>query len=258
MAERRVSDNTAFLVAISRELRAPMNGVLGLADLLSDTDLDDEQRRYVRSIRSSGEALLVLLNDLLDLSRVEAGELALEPGELDLRDLVETLTSSAAASRRGVRVGCFVAREVPERVCADGVRLRQVLKTLLGNALELTTAGEVTVRVELQSEDALGHLLRVTVRDTRPGIPEADLEPVFAKPENGDGPTGRQLGRTGVGLTVARHLVELMGGSIGVTSQVGQGSQLFFSLPVKRCGAAAGLVAAAAPDEQGVVASSPR
>ncbi len=234
--ERAQAANRAkseFLANMSHELRTPMNGVMGMASLLLDTELSDEQRDFAETINQSANSLLTLLNDILDLSKIEAGRLTLDPVAMNLREAVEEVATllGVRASQKGLTFSARVAPSLPEQVLGDPGRFRQVLTNLVGNAIKFTEAGQV--RVDLAPERREGRLLTVRLRieDTGIGIPASKLEHIFDKFTQADASTTRRYGGTGLGLAICRELVELMGGRIGVESSLGKGSTFWCSLP---------------------------
>lgn|GEM_PF-3270880 len=246
---------TRFVATVSHEVRTPINGILGMADLLSDTDLDDEQDSYVAMLQSAGRALLNVINDVLDFSKIEGGHLRLQPTAFSPRDVVEGALALLAerAHGRGLELGSWIAHGVPPTVIGDANRVEQVLLNLLGNAVKFTTSGGVSVRLSVLRETRSGPVLRFEVVDTGIGIAEDVLPRLFAPFEQGDPLTTRRFGGTGLGLAICRRLADLMGGDITVESEVDVGSVFRFDLPVEL---PTGLhVAPARQDTSGITAS---
>ena len=230
-AERVAQMRSAFLANMSHEIRTPLNAVLGLAELLLDTEVTADQRRSLNLIQASGETLLTLLNDILDLSKIEAESLQLESVAFDLPRLVDSTVSLLAvrARERAIELLSDIPASVPEQVRGDPTRLRQVLTNLISNAVKFTHEGEVVVSVRLLAERDGTATLRFSVRDTGIGIPEEQRESIFQPFSQGDLSMTRKYGGTGLGLTIARRLVEMMGGTLELKSQVGRGSEFSFS-----------------------------
>src|SRR5450432_22062 len=231
-ASRTKSD---FLASMSHEIRTPMNAIMGIADLLAKTALSPEQDKYVQIFRRAGDNLLNLINDILDLSKVEASQLELERTGFSLNDDLEKVTEmvAARANEKGLALVCKIAPNVSTDLVGDPTRLRQVLLNLLGNAIKFTQSGEVSLRVTSEKDGSVPTALRFTVSDTGIGIPGEKLSQVFERFTQADSSTTRRFGGSGLGLTISKRLVELMGGRIWLESAVEKGSVFAFSVPLE-------------------------
>ncbi|MBK8164836.1 MAG: response regulator [bacterium] len=238
LAEGSTRAKAEFLANMSHEIRTPMNGIVGLVELLSATSLDVDQAEYCRRVSNSADGLLAIINDVLDISKIEAGKLQLDTGEFRLRRLVEDAVEgvAAGAARKRLELVCSLAPDLPDRRRGDGARLRQVLVNLIGNAVKFTPAGEVSVRVDGLRDPGHGdehsEWIRCEVRDTGIGIPEDKLLHLFEPFTQADASTTRRFGGTGLGLAIVKQLVGLMGGRIGAHRLAEAGSCFWVAVPL--------------------------
>lgn len=232
-AEETARTKSEFLANMSHEIRTPMNGVLGMLDLLNNIELDEKARSYVEIAHSSANMLLNVINDILDISKIESGKLHIETIDFDIRKTVEDTADllSKQAHQKNLELSCFIPPDTKTHVQGDMMRLQQVLNNLISNAIKFTHKGEVIINIKVVEKNKEKERLRFEITDTGIGIPIDKQQSLFHAFTQVDASTSREFGGTGLGLTISRNLVEMMGGEMGIISESGKGSTFWFELP---------------------------
>ncbi|MBF0182189.1 MAG: response regulator, partial [Magnetococcales bacterium] len=261
-AEEATLSKSRFLANMSHEIRSPMNAIIGMTDLVLQGELPAEHREYLRIIQTSGESLLSLINSILDFSKIEAGKLEIDPVPFHLPTLLEESTDALAvsAAKKGLELLCDIGPDIPEEVTGDALRLRQILINLVNNAIKFTASGQIVIRVQIAAPGEEGSAsLHFLVADSGIGIPADKRIAIFEDFSQADPSTSRKYGGTGLGLTISKRLVELMGGRIWVESEPGHGSQFHFqlTLPVHQEAATAAQRTSLPPGEHRVLLAEP-
>jgi signal transduction histidine kinase len=235
IAEKARETQEQFLANTSHEIRTPMNGIIGMTNQLKDTPLTVDQREYLSAINESANSLLVIINDLLDLSKINAGKMTFEILPFHIAELFKNLIYSLQfrSAEKNIRLVSSIDEKIPSVLFGDSVRLNQILLNLIGNAIKFTEKGEVNIVAKLLKDDGKKVLILFSVQDTGIGIQEQKLNTIFDSFTQASSQTNRKYGGTGLGLAIAKQLIEQQGGTISVSSKVNQGSVFLFTLPFK-------------------------
>ncbi|MEE1899470.1 ATP-binding protein [Flavobacterium rakeshii] len=238
VAEKAIFVKDSFMANMSHEIRTPMNAIIGFTDLLARTDLSDKQREFVTNVQTAGDNLLLIINDILDLSKIESGKLVIEHSKFNLKSALKHVYDllKVKAEQSGLEFNLFLDANMPETVVGDKGRINQILMNLAGNAIKFTEEGDVTISVKKIDETEAGCKLRFSIKDTGIGIEKDKLEAIFDRFTQAEESTTRRFGGTGLGLNIVKQLVELMDGEIGVNSKPGRGSEFYFILDFEKAG----------------------
>ncbi len=235
-AEESTKLKEAFLANMSHEIRTPMNAIIGFSDILSKGKLEEKEKEYIRIIKSAGENLLTIINDILDISKIEAGMMTFEEHTFSVKDIFKSLNVMlmGKAKEKGLELLFICDEDVPDSLLGDPTRLTQIIINLAGNAIKFTQKGEIIVRAKVLKKEKEDTLLEFSVKDTGIGIPADKIQHIFERFRQAESHTTRKYGGTGLGLSIAKQLVELQGGKLSVTSEFKSGSMFVFNIPYKK------------------------